>query len=115
MEKTGIGSYIWPVVWEILGRGTDIAALCRKLAVRRLYVFGSTRYGASLLEVADLDFLVEFLPMAPVDYADSYLWLARELTGLLGTRVNLVDTGMLDNPCFKEAVNRSKVAIYEAS
>ncbi len=53
------------MIWEILDRQTDIAALCEDLAVRRLYVFGARREGASLARIEDLDFLVEFWPMDP--------------------------------------------------
>ena len=113
MEKTTVRMYIGAMVREILDRQTDIENLCRELAVRRLYVFGSATSRASLSEVEDLDFLVEFWSMPPVQYAHRYCWLAEELEELIGAPVNLLETEMLDNPFLKNAVERSRVPIYE--
>ncbi len=101
------------MIWEILDRQTDIAALCQDLAVRRLYVFGARRQGAGPARVEDLDFLVEFWPMGPEVYADTYLCLGEALQGILGAPVNLLDTEMLDNPFLERVVERSGVLIYE--
>jgi predicted nucleotidyltransferase len=103
------------MVPEIIDHRTDIATLCRELGVKRLYVFGSATRGASLAEVEDLDFLVQFEPMPPVAYAHNYFRLAEELEKLFHAPVDLVEIETLDNPYFKEAVDESKVPIYELS
>lgn len=101
------------MVREILERQSDIAVLCRELGVQRLYAFGSSTTAASLTEIGDVDFVVRFQPMPPVQYAHNYFDLAEKLESLFQKPVDLVEEGSLDNPYFKEAVDESKVAVYE--
>ncbi|HLI19965.1 MAG TPA: DNA polymerase III subunit beta, partial [Stellaceae bacterium] len=57
----------------IEARKAEIAALCRRHRVRRLDVFGSAVRAADFDPAeSDIDFLVEFEPLAPPAYADSY-------------------------------------------
>jgi predicted nucleotidyltransferase len=113
MEEIRPLMYTCLMVQEILDRKSEIATLCRELGVTRLYVFGSATYGACLGEVGDLDFLVQFEPMLPVRYAHNYFRLAAELQELFQTPVDLVEIETLENPYFKEAVEESKVQVYE--
>ena len=101
------------MVSEVLERQTDIAALCQALGVRRLYAFGSSTTVATLAQVGDLDFLVQFEPMPPVQYAHNYFRLAEQLEALFHKPVDLVEMETLDNPYFKQAVDESKVPVYE--
>jgi len=103
------------MVPDILERKADIAVLCQEHAVRRLYAFGSATYGAALSEVRDLDFLVQFEAMPPVQYAHNYFRLAEKLEHLFQKPVDLVELETLRNPYFKAAVDESKVPVYSAS
>src|SRR5271165_488940 len=49
----------------------QVAALCRQYHVRQLALFGSALLGDFDPEHSDLDFLVEFEPLAPGTYADT--------------------------------------------
>ncbi len=50
----------------------EIARLCRNHGVRRLELFGSATSERFDPGRSDLDLLVEFGPMSPVEHADSY-------------------------------------------
>ena len=50
----------------------DLIRLCVKYRVRRLEVFGSSLTNRFDPRTRDLDFLVEFLPLQPGEYADAY-------------------------------------------
>jgi uncharacterized protein len=71
----------------------QIAALCHRRQIRRLAVFGSALredFGSD----SDVDILVEFEPEARVGFL-ALARVARELSELLGRRVDLVPQGGL--------------------
>jgi hypothetical protein len=103
------------MVREVAERTEMIASLCRDLGVERLYLFGSATSGATMADVRDLDFLVRFKPMESGQYARNYFSLAEKLEELFKTRVDLVEMDNIDNPYFKEAVDRTKVPVYEST
>jgi len=107
--------YTASMVREILERQGDIATLCRALGVERLYAFGSATTFASVSQAGDLDFLVQFRSMPPVQYAHNYFDLAEKLESLFQKPVDLVEMETLDNPYFKEAVDETKVPVYESA
>jgi hypothetical protein len=115
MEKSRSLGYFSLMVPDILERRAEIATLCQEHAVQRLYVFGSATFGAALSDVHDLDFLVQFEPMPPVQYAYNYFRFAEKLETLFQKPVDLVEVETLRNPYFKEAVDESKVSIYGPS
>jgi predicted nucleotidyltransferase len=106
-------SYAPHMVPDILERKAEIAALCQEHAVQRLYVFSSATYGATLSDVGDLDFLVQFKPMPPVQHAHNYFRFAEKLETLFQKPVDLVEVETLRDPYFKAAVDESKVPVYE--
>ena len=69
---------------------TEIEALCRRYRVRRLELFGSAAAGRGRPNESDLDFLVEFEPLAAGGYADAYFGLRESLEKLSGRSVDLV-------------------------
>ncbi len=93
-------------------RRSDVQALCRQHDVRRLDLFGSAAAGQDHPGKSDLDFLVEFLPLAPGRYADAYFDLLESLEELFGCRVDLVVASSIKNPYFREAVERTKTLLY---
>src|SRR5687767_5972004 len=50
----------------------ELEHLCRTFNVRRLELFGSAASGRDCPDTSDLDFLVEFGPLPPGAYADTY-------------------------------------------
>ena len=101
------------MVREIVGHKKAITALCRELGVEGLFLFGSATRGTTLADVGDLDFLVRFKPMPPGKYAHNYFRLAEKLEDLPGAPIDLVERMRSTNPCFKEAVDETKVPVYE--
>jgi len=66
----------------------SLAALCKKYAVFRLEVFGSSARGDHRAE-SDIDLLVEFVPGTAVGFLH-LAGLQLELEALLGRKVDLV-------------------------
>jgi len=102
------------MVQEILDLSREVASLCEALGVERLYLFGSATQESTLAEVRDLDFLVQFKPMPPVEYAQNYFRLMEELEKLFQAPVDLVERQAIENPYLKEAVEETKVSLYGA-
>lgn len=102
------------MVQEILDLRREIASLCEALGVEHLHVFGSATRESTLADVRDLDFLVQFKPMPPVQYARNYFLLIEKLEELFHSPIDLVEAEVIDNPYFKEAVEESKVPLYGA-
>jgi predicted nucleotidyltransferase len=96
---------------EIQGRREEIAAVCARLGVRRLELFGSgTRSGAP----RDLDFLVDLGDRPPAEYASAYFALLEQLQVLFARPVDLVTPAGLANPYFRERVEQEKTLLYAA-
>ena len=93
----------------------ELDRLCQQYHVKRLEVFGSvleeTRFD---VERSDLDFLVEFLPLQPVEHANAYFGLLEALELLFRRHVDLVMTQAIKNPYFLEKVNQTRVSLYAA-
>ena len=95
-------------------RRNEVQALCRRYGVLRLDLFGSAATGQDQPGPRDLDFLVEFLPLAPGGYADAYFGLLESLQDLFGRPVDLVVASSIRNPYFRETVERTKALLYAA-
>ncbi|MGB3619370.1 MAG: nucleotidyltransferase domain-containing protein [Catalinimonas sp.] len=90
---------------------TSIRTLCKRYGVRTLSTFGSVGTERFRAE-SDVDLLVFFKEMSPVDYADAYFELAQALEELLNRAVDLVTEASLSNPYFTASVARSKRKLY---
>ncbi len=93
----------------------ELKTLCAKYRVRSLELFGSAasenRFDS---EGSDLDFLVEFLPLQPGEYADAYFGLLEALQELFGRPVDLVMIRAVKNPYFLESINKNRTVVYAA-
>jgi len=98
---------------SVLSRLADIRRLCAKYGVERLAVFGSAAAGRFEPGQSDVDVLVEFAPMSPVEHADSYFGLLEELEKLFGTAVDLIEPAAIRNPYLQASVDQTKVVLYE--
>lgn len=89
--------------------------LCHRYRVRRLELIGSAVEGEKFdAEHSDLDFLVEFQPLKPGEYADTYFGLLEALENLFARHVDLVMVRAVKNPYFLEAINESRKVLYAA-
>ena len=98
-----------PTVEEL---ADELKRLC--CGVRRLDLFGSASTALYEPNESDLDFLVEFQPVALDAYADAYFGLLEALGRLFGRPVDLVVESAIRNPYFRQSVEQAKTPIYEA-
>lgn len=96
---------------EFDSRRAELAAICARLGVRRLELFGSATRSAS---PRDLDFLVDLGDRSPGEYARAYFELREQLGALFARPVDLVTPPGLANPHFRERVEQEKTLLYAA-
>ncbi len=92
----------------------QIARLCAAHQVRRLDLFGSARGTALPSPSSDVDFLVEFAPLTPAEYAQHYFALRESLSALLGRDVDLVVERAVRNPYFLARLQHSREPLFAA-
>jgi predicted nucleotidyltransferase len=92
----------------------QIADLCRRFHVRRLELFGSAVGARFDRARSDVDFLVEFQPLAAGEHADSYFGLRESLSSLLSRPVDLVMVRAIRNRYFLEAIQPTRTLLYAA-
>lgn len=92
-----------------------IRELCERYGVRKLEVFGSAVEPERFdLATSDVDFVIEFIDRGP-GYADRFFRFAEGVENLLGRRADFVfGNKPIKNPYFREAVDESRVTIYES-
>jgi uncharacterized protein len=100
------------VVQDRIGRLKD---LCVKYRVKRLDLFGSATRDDFDPQTSDLDFLVEFESMPPVDHADSFFGLLEDLERLFGRRIDLLEPEPIENPYVRQSIESSRKVLYEAA
>ncbi len=93
----------------------ELLDLCRSRGVRRLALFGSAATDSFDRSSSDLDLIVEFYPMSPIQHADNYFGLMEDLQRLFGMSIDLIEMGPIRNPFFKQAVSETQVVLYEAA
>jgi predicted nucleotidyltransferase len=98
----------------ILAKCEQVAELCRLTHARRLDVFGSgVRDDFSETE-SDIDFLVEFDPSSPRDYANGYFLLKEGLEHLFHRPIDLLTPAGLKNPYLRARVEAERQVVYAA-
>ena len=80
-----------------------------------MVLFGSAATGSFDPGISDLDVLAEFEPMPPARRADSYFGLLAELEQLFGVAIDLIEPGPIRNPYFRQAVEATRVVLFEAA
>ena len=91
----------------------EVAAVCRRLGVERLDVFGSAAREDFDPKKSDVDFLVRFTPPHGRGYADRFLELAEVLERVFQRRVDLVTERSLHNPILKQTIASDRLNLYE--
>ena len=102
------------MIAAVAERAADIERLCGRHHVSRLALFGSAATGRHRSGTSDFDFVVEFPPLPPGVYADSYFGLLEDLQRLLGGPVELVVGSAIRNPFFRRSVEQTSTLLYEA-
>ncbi|MFM2056971.1 MAG: hypothetical protein RLY71_1356 [Pseudomonadota bacterium] len=96
----------------ILDRQSDITALCQRHHARRLDLFGSAVRSDFEPERSDLDFLVSFDELPPVEAYDAYFSLKEGLEVMFHRRVDLVVERAVRNPHFRAWVEAERQPIF---
>jgi hypothetical protein len=89
----------------------EIAEICRRYDIKELAVFGSAARG-EMRPDSDIDLLVDFLPEARVSLL-RHAAAERELTALLGRKVDLVSKRALKDAVRDEVLPQALI-IYAA-
>ena len=97
---------------SIASRRSDIAALCRRLGIRRLDLIGSATGDDFDESRSDSDFVVEFEGGTGFDYFDAYFSLREGLEALLGRPVDIVTRAGIRNPYFLRRVQDTEERVY---
>jgi uncharacterized protein len=90
-----------------------ITALCEAHGVLHLELFGSAASDHFNPDTSDVDFLVELDSEVPGSRAKRWIALAEALEQLLGRHVDLVNPKFIRNSYFMDAVNASRVPLYD--
>jgi uncharacterized protein len=93
-------------------KNRELTELCCHFQVQRLELFGSAARGGFDHDRSDLDFLVEFLPLAPGTHADAYFGLLAALKELFARDVDLVMTAAIKNPYLLKSINEDRMLLY---
>jgi uncharacterized protein len=91
-----------------------VAALCRRAGARRLDVFGSAVRPDFDTQRSDLDFVVVFDDLPPVEYSNAYFVLKEGLESIFARPVDLVVERAIRNPHFKSRVQAERQSLYAA-
>jgi uncharacterized protein len=89
----------------------ELISLCEKYHVAELYVFGSVVSG-NFTKESDIDFIVRFSGVEPLDYFDNYMELKEKLEDLYARKVDLLEIQTIKNPVLKKSVDRDKIKVY---
>jgi hypothetical protein len=80
--------------------------------LRRLGIFGSATGDRFDPASSDIDFVVEFESMTPVEHAKAYFGLAADLARAFGREVDLVELSAVRNPIFRRSVEGTCRDVY---
>ena len=89
----------------------ELRKLCDRFHVAELFVFGSYAKG-NFTEKSDIDFLVRFSGVNPLDYFDNYIDFKIELEKLFSRNIDLIEIQTIKNPILKQAIDRDKIILY---
>lgn len=88
-----------------------LRSLCERFHVTELYVFGSVANNTSTTD-SDIDLLVKFSGVDPMDYFDNYLDFKTAVTNLFSKEVDLVEMQTVKNPILRRSIDRDKILLY---
>jgi uncharacterized protein len=98
----------------VASRRAQIEALCRRLGVRRLDLFGSALGDRFDEQASDIDVLVEFSGGPGFDHFGAYFALKDGLEEIFGRPVDVVSATAIRNPYFRDEVMRTREPLYAA-
>jgi len=109
--KKKVVSDIIPMI-DIEKLKPEIERICRRLPVKRLGLFGSA-LSQNFSQSSDIDVLVIFDSGENIDLFDKYFELKEQLEEILQREIDLVVDKKFKNPVLREAIDRTRIVIYE--
>ncbi len=91
----------------------EINKLCENHKVRQLFAFGSV-LNTEFTKDSDVDLVVDFNTLDPIEYAENYFGLKFALEDLLNRQIDLLEQKALRNKYLTISINKSKKLLYEA-
>ncbi len=91
----------------------ELYRLCDKHRVDKLYVFGSVLTDRFDPQHSDIDFLVQLLPMPPLERGETLMALWAALEALFARKIDLLTEQSLSNPYLIREIERTKKLIYD--
>jgi uncharacterized protein len=91
----------------------ELQQLCKKYAVKSMYLFGSASKG-NFKKESDIDLLITFQELTFDKYTDNYFELHEALESLFCRKVDLVTDRSLSNPYFIQSIDQTKQLLYAA-
>ena len=90
----------------------ELKNLCVRHNVAEMYVFGSILTDR-FLDNSDIDFLVKFSDVEPIEYFDNYMDFKETLQNLFSRNIDLVEIQTVKNPILKRSIDRNKTILYD--
>lgn len=100
--------------WSLEKR-ESLERICQRHAVSSLAVFGSALRRDFDPSQSDVDFVVEFKPMTPVEHKNAYFGMLSDLEELFGRPVDLVEPRSLENPYVRRSIESQQKTLYAAT
>lgn len=88
-----------------------IGKLCKQFHVSELYVFGSVARD-NATNNSDIDFLVQFSEVDPLEYFDNYMEFKDRMSELFSKEIDLTEMQTIKNPILKRSIDRDKILVY---
>lgn len=89
----------------------EVELLCKKYLVSEMYVFGSVLKN-DFSSNSDIDFLVKFSNVDPLDYFDNYMELKESLEKVFLRAIDLIEVQTIKNPILKSSIDQEKILVY---
>ena len=89
----------------------NLQNLCQQHNVKSLYAIGSVLTD-KFNDDSDVDLVVDIDSDDPIDYAEHYFNLKFALQDLFKRQIDLLENKAINNPYFRENIDKSKRLIY---
>lgn len=96
---------------EIAPYKSDLVKICNSLGVKKLDLFGSAT-GKRFKADSDIDLAVEFERYENGNLFNRYFELKERLQHLFKREIDIVVEKAINNPYFKESLERTRMPIY---
>ncbi|MBI2257534.1 MAG: nucleotidyltransferase domain-containing protein [Flavobacteriia bacterium] len=100
---------------EISKRINDFILICKKHNVDKLYAFGSSTNDQFNPSTSDIDLIVEINEQNPIKKGEKLMSLWDVLESFFVKKVDLISERSIQNPYFKENIDKSKILIYDGA